>query len=135
VHCQKQTEVQKQIESMKKKGASQLAALRESRAEIASLRGMAMDAQLELKQTSTDGPHVRKLEAEVSSLRSKLHEAQLQTQAEAEARQQVIREAGQLEESAEISTVQLQQAKVCSALHLKCCLILATGLTKRCFRI
>lgn len=109
---QKQTEVQKQIESMKKKGASNTAALREARAEIASLRGMTMDAQMELKQSNTDGPHVRKLEADVSSLRDKLHEAQLQTHAEAEARQQVIREAGQFEETAETAAVQLQQAKV-----------------------
>ena len=104
--------MQKQIESLKKKGASQALALREARAEAVGLRGMAMDAQMELKQSNTDGPRVRKLEAEVLSLRDKLHEAQLQTNAEAEARQQVIREAGQFEESAESAAVQLHNAKV-----------------------
>ena len=106
--------MQKQIESLKKKGASQAASLRETRAEADDLRRTAMDAQMELKQSHTDGPHVRKLEAEVSSLRDKLHEAQLQKHAEAEARQQVSREAGQFEESAESAAVQLQHAKVCS---------------------
>lgn len=104
--------VQKQIESLKKKGASQTASLNEAKAEIVTLRGAAMDAQMELKQSAVEGPHVLKLEADVKSLRDKLRAAQLQASSEAEARQQVSREAGQLEDSVETAAVQLQRAEV-----------------------
>eukprot|EP00892_Ulva_mutabilis_P009660 jgi/Ulvmu1/7066/UM033_0126.1 len=102
---------QKQIEGSKRKAAAHAADLQSARAEMAELKHAAAQSQRDARQAAASGPHVRKLEAEVTALRQRLREAQSAHGAEAEARQQVTREAGQLEETAEEASVQLRRAQ------------------------
>lgn len=88
---------------------------------MAELKHAASQSQRDARQAAASGPHVRKLEAEVSALRQRLREAESARGAEAEARQQVAREAGQLEETAEEASVQLRRAQVQPHVHASYC--------------
>lgn len=113
--------VQKQIEGSKRKAAAHAADLQSARAEIAELKHAAAQSQREARQAAASGPHVRKLEAETAALRERLREAQTARGAEAEARQQADRAAGQLEETAEEAGVQLRRVQVRPGCLNRCC--------------